>query len=1088
LARQDGYYQITLKKWFSITSMGLFAGLFARARIAAVSVLALVVGMFVAVAPVGSEAPAAQAADMSQFQAGNIIADALFFDGNAMTAAEVQAFLNSKLSSCAAGFVCLRDFRETTRTIPGNPMCSTYQGAANETAATIIYKVGKACGISQKAILVMLQKEQGLVTSTAPSAGRFRSAMGAGCPDTAACDSTYYGFFNQVHYGSYQLKRYTQPPGTGPGTAWDTRFDLWKPVGQVSNILFSPVRDGAGNYVCGTKPVYIANQATHSLYIYTPYTPNQAALNAGYGLGDGCSAYGNRNFYNYYTDWFGSTQAVAARASTMPQISGQNAVGATLTASPGTWLGTPKPTITYRWQACNSVVATAVSSQPAGCVNRTAGAQYVVTAADIGKFLTVAVTGANSSGSAIVWSASTPGAIGAPSLTTSPVLAGTPAVGSSVSVNTGTWAGSPTSYAYQWFACTNAVPVASNFLPAGCSSISGAATPSWGLTKEAAGKHLSARVSALNGSGASWTWTRSVAVTKDPFVTGTVQSGRALSADVGGWLGATSFAPVPTDGPRTSSGYPVKAIQTYLSRAGFATDVDGIFGPQTGGNVRLYQGTFGLGADGVVGPATWGHMVAANTASTYTTQWQRCTNPLSTPSTSQPAGCTNISGAAGSSYTITSADIASHLTVLVTATRGTTVERRWAASSVAVPAVVTPTPTPTPTLTPTPSPLTNPPTVSGTAAMSSTLTASSGQWLGAPSAAVPTDGRTYSANAYPVKAIQTYLTRAGFATTVDGAYGPRTAANVKAFQVKYSLKADGIVGPVTWNKMLALKLHTTYKFQWIRCSAVIPTPTSVGPATCTDIASATAATYRPVAADAGSFVAVRVYAESGTKAETRWSASTVAVAGGATATPTPTPSATPTPTPSTTPTPAPTTSPALGGLTNPPTAAGTAKVSQVLTATSGQWLGAPTAAIPADGPKYGRNRYPVKSIQTYLTRAGIPTTVDGAYGPIMTANVRTFQARQGLLADGLVGPVTWSRMLALKLFTTYSYQWVSCTAPIAAATATAPTMCTNIVGATSPSYVVKNTDLNKHIAVRVTGVSGTKNESRWSVSRGPVVP
>jgi hypothetical protein len=106
----------------------------------------------------------------------------------------------------------------------------------------------------------------------------------------------------------------------------------------------------------------------------------------------------------------------------------------------------------------------------------------------------------------------------------------------------------------------------------------------------------------------------------------------------------------------------------------------------------------------------------------------------------------------------------------------------------------------------------------------------------------------------------------------------------------------------------------------------------------------------------------------------------------------------------------------------------------------------------------------------------------------MTANVRTFQARQGLLADGLVGPVTWSRMLALKLFTTYSYQWVSCTAPIAAATATAPTMCTNIVGATSPSYVVKNTDLNKHIAVRVTGVSGTKNESRWSVSRGPVVP
>ncbi len=29
-----------------------------------------------------------------------------------------------------------------------------------------------------------------------------------------------------------------------------------------------------------------------------------------YGTGDGCSAYGNRNFWRYYTDWFGSTKYV----------------------------------------------------------------------------------------------------------------------------------------------------------------------------------------------------------------------------------------------------------------------------------------------------------------------------------------------------------------------------------------------------------------------------------------------------------------------------------------------------------------------------------------------------------------------------------------------------------------------------------------------------------------------------------------------------------------------------------------------------------------------------------------------------------
>jgi peptidoglycan hydrolase-like protein with peptidoglycan-binding domain len=177
-----------------------------------------------------------------------------------------------------------------------------------------------------------------------------------------------------------------------------------------------------------------------------------------------------------------------------------------------------------------------------------------------------------------------------------------------------------------------------------------------------------------------------------------------------------------------------------------------------------------------------------------------------------------------------------------------------------------------------------------------------------------------------------------------------------------------------------------------------------------------------------------------------------------------------------------------GALLNPPTATGTVKVLQTLTATSGQWLGAPTSPIPADGPTHGTNAYPVKSIQTYLTRAGIPTTVDGAYGPGTTANVKTFQTKYGLLSDGLVGPVTWSKMLALKLYTGYTYQWVSCTAPLAVATASVPATCSNITTATSAAYVLKSSDLAKHIAVKVTGVRGATSESRWSVSLGPVIP
>jgi len=50
----------------------------------------------------------------------------------------------------------------------------------------------------------------------------------------------------------------------------------------------------------------LQNQATAGLYNYTPYQPNQAALNNLYGSGDACSAYGNRNFWRIYIDWFGS--------------------------------------------------------------------------------------------------------------------------------------------------------------------------------------------------------------------------------------------------------------------------------------------------------------------------------------------------------------------------------------------------------------------------------------------------------------------------------------------------------------------------------------------------------------------------------------------------------------------------------------------------------------------------------------------------------------------------------------------------------------------------------------------------------------
>jgi LysM repeat protein len=50
--------------------------------------------------------------------------------------------------------------------------------------------------------------------------------------------------------------------------------------------------------------VTIKNQATAGLYYYTPYTPNSPAMVNISASGDGCSAYGNRNFWRIYNFWF----------------------------------------------------------------------------------------------------------------------------------------------------------------------------------------------------------------------------------------------------------------------------------------------------------------------------------------------------------------------------------------------------------------------------------------------------------------------------------------------------------------------------------------------------------------------------------------------------------------------------------------------------------------------------------------------------------------------------------------------------------------------------------------------------------------
>ena len=55
--------------------------------------------------------------------------------------------------------------------------------------------------------------------------------------------------------------------------------------------------------------------------------------------------------------------------------------------------------------------------------------------------------------------------------------------------------------------------------------------------------------------------------------------------------------------------------------------------------------------------------------------------------------------------------------------------------------------------------------------------------------------------------------------------------------------------------------------------------------------------------------------------------------------------------------------------------------------------------------------FPVRPLQQLLRARNHPVAVDGIFGPVTESAVKAFQQSAGLAADGIVGPLTWPKLI-----------------------------------------------------------------------------
>jgi hypothetical protein len=268
--------------------------------------------------------------------------------------------------------------------------------------------------------------------------------------------------------------------------------------------------------------------------------------------------------------------------------------------------------------------------------------------------------------------------------TAAPTISGTAKTGQTLTAGTGSWAESPTGYAYRWQRC--------DATGANCGPIESATAPTYTVKSGDIGSTLRVAVTASNAAGsstpASSSHTAEVkpgsapANSAAPTITGTAKTGQTLTAATGSWTESpTSYSYqwqrcdttgancIPIEGA-TAPTYAINSsdIGSTLRVAVTASNANGPSAPASSsqtGEIKASSTPTNTAAPTISGTAKTAQTLTATTGSwtesptAYAYQWLRCDKT--------GASCVPIEGATAATYAISPANAGSTLRVEVTA-------------------------------------------------------------------------------------------------------------------------------------------------------------------------------------------------------------------------------------------------------------------------------------------------------------------------------------------------------------------------------------------------------------------------------------